>query len=112
APLSLYFAALGLGFMLIEFSQLQRLNTFLGHPTYALAVVLFSLLLFSGIGSILVEKVVDPDRPRSLLVPIGVLLGIIVLFRFVTVPTTHAMAGGTTFERGGTAGALVGPVAV
>ena len=57
--------------MLVEFSQLQRLNTFLGHPTYALAVVLFTVLLFSGIGSMLVEKVIDPDRPRSLLVPIA-----------------------------------------
>ncbi len=112
APFYLYFAGIGLGFMLIEFSQLQRLNTFLGHPTYALAVVLFSLLLFSGIGSMLVEKVVDPDRPRSFLVPIGVLLGIIVLFRFVTVPATDAMAGGTTFERVGTAVALLAPLAL
>ena len=71
APFYLYFAGIGLGFMLVEFSQLQRLNTFLGHPTYALAVVLFSVLLFSGIGSMLVEKVIDPDRPRTLLVPVG-----------------------------------------
>jgi hypothetical protein len=112
APFYLYFAGIGLGFMLVEFSQLQRLNTFLGHPTYALAVVLFTVLLFSGIGSMLVEKVVDPDRPRSLLVPIGVLLGIIVLFRFVTEPATDAMAGGTTFERVGTAVALLAPLAL
>ena len=112
APFYLYFASIGLGFMLIEFSQLQHLNTFLGHPTYALAVVLFSLLLFSGIGSMLVEKVVDPGRPRSFLVPIGVLLGIIVLFRFITEPATDAMAGGTTFERVGTAVALLAPLAL
>jgi hypothetical protein len=112
APFYLYFAGIGLGFMLVEFSQLQRLNTFLGHPTYALAVVLFSVLLFSGIGSMLVEKVVDPGRPRSLLVPIGVLLAIIVLFRFVTEPATDAMAGGTTFERVATAVALLAPLAL
>ena len=46
-----YFSSIGMGFMLIEISQLQRLTVFLGHPVYALAVVLFTILLFSGIGS-------------------------------------------------------------
>ena len=50
-PRMLYFAAIGLGFMLIEVSQMQRLIIFLGHPTYALSVVLFTLLLSSGLGS-------------------------------------------------------------
>ena len=51
-PYLLYFAAIGLGFMLIEISQLQRLTIFLGHPAYSLSVVLFSLLVSSGIGSL------------------------------------------------------------
>ncbi len=46
-----YFSGIGLGFMLIEISQMQRLIVFLGHPVYGLGVVLFTLLLFSGIGS-------------------------------------------------------------
>ena len=46
-----YFCAIGMGFMLIEISQMQRLMVFLGHPVYGLAVVLFTILLFSGIGS-------------------------------------------------------------
>src|SRR5262249_4706675 len=37
----LFFAAIGFGFLLIEISQMQRLIIFLGHPTYALSVVLF-----------------------------------------------------------------------
>ncbi len=51
APPVAYFSAIGMGFMLIEISQLQRLMVFLGHPVYALGVVLFTILLFSGIGS-------------------------------------------------------------
>jgi len=35
----------------VEVSQLQHLIIFLGHPTYALSVVLFTLLLSSGLGS-------------------------------------------------------------
>ena len=45
APYWFFFIAIGLGFMLIEVSQMQRLIVFLGHPTYALSVVLFTLLL-------------------------------------------------------------------
>lgn len=50
-PLFIFFSAIGLGFMLIEISQIQRLNIFLGHPTYSLAAALFTMLLSSGIGS-------------------------------------------------------------
>ena len=39
-----YFCAIGMGFMLIEISQMQRLMVFLGHPVYGLAVVLFTIL--------------------------------------------------------------------
>jgi len=49
-----YFCAIGMGFMLIEISQMQRLMVFLGHPVYGLSVVLFTILLFSGIGSAMV----------------------------------------------------------
>jgi hypothetical protein len=47
----IYFVGIGLGYLLLEMPLMQRFILFLGHPTYALAVVLFSLLLFSGLGS-------------------------------------------------------------
>jgi len=47
----LFFAAIGMGFMLVEVSQMQRLIVFLGHPTYSLSVVLSTLLVTSGLGS-------------------------------------------------------------
>jgi hypothetical protein len=56
-PLFVFFVSIGLGFMLIETSQMQRLIIALGHPTYGLSVVLFSLLLSSGIGSFLTAGV-------------------------------------------------------
>jgi predicted membrane-bound spermidine synthase len=69
-----YFAAIGLAFLLVEVSQLQRFSIFLGHPTYALTVVLFSLLLSSGIGSMLSERFIRHDRPLTLLAPVLALL--------------------------------------
>jgi SAM-dependent methyltransferase len=56
SPPVAYFSAIGMGFMLIEVAQMQRLMVFLGHPVYGLAVVLFALLLFSGIGSATVGR--------------------------------------------------------
>jgi hypothetical protein len=51
APLFLFFASIGMGYMMVEVSQLQKLMIFLGHPTYSLSTVLFTLLLSSGLGS-------------------------------------------------------------
>ncbi len=48
----LYFSMLGLGFMFIEMPLAQRFILFVGQPVTALAVVLFAVLLFSGLGSL------------------------------------------------------------
>jgi spermidine synthase len=51
-----YFAMLGFGFMFIEIPLVQRLILLVGKPVYALAVALFALLLFSGLGSLLSRR--------------------------------------------------------
>jgi hypothetical protein len=48
----LYFVCIGLGYILVEIAFIQRFVLFLGHPTYALTVVIFLLLLSSGAGSL------------------------------------------------------------
>jgi len=52
----LYFVAVGLGYILIEIAFIQRFVLFLGHPTYALTVVIFLMLLSSGAGSLLSRR--------------------------------------------------------
>ncbi|MFZ5915307.1 MAG: hypothetical protein ACOYZ7_00055 [Chloroflexota bacterium] len=52
-PTLLYFILLGMGYLCVEIPLMQRFILFLGHPSYALAAVLFALLLFSGLGSLL-----------------------------------------------------------
>jgi spermidine synthase len=47
----LYFVAVGLGYIFVEIAFIQRFVLFLGHPTYALTVVIFLLMLSSGAGS-------------------------------------------------------------
>jgi hypothetical protein len=46
-----YFAMIGIGYMLIQIPFLQRFSVYLGHPTYTFAIILFSMICFTGIGS-------------------------------------------------------------
>ncbi len=55
-PFTSYFALLGLGYMIIEIGLLNFYQMFLGSPTYSLVFVLGTLLLSSGIGSLLSGK--------------------------------------------------------
>jgi hypothetical protein len=111
-PFSTYFAGIGFGFLLIEVSQLQRLSVFLGHPTYSLTVVLFTVLVFSGAGSMLTERFVRADRPVTLVAPLGALLGVIVVFGVVTPRVISAADGATTPVRIAIAIALLAPLAL
>jgi hypothetical protein len=51
-----YFLLIGTGFMMTEIGLLQRMSVFLGHPVYSLSIVLFSLILATGLGSLLSER--------------------------------------------------------
>jgi len=52
----LYFVAVGLGYIMVEIAFIQRFVLFLGHPTYALTVVIFLLMLSSGAGSLMSRR--------------------------------------------------------
>lgn len=55
--LLVYFALLGTGFMFVEIPLMQKFMLLLGHPTYALSVILFSLLVSGGAGSYLTNRI-------------------------------------------------------
>lgn len=82
--LFVFFFCIGAGFMLVEISQMQRLIVFLGHPTYSLSVVLFTLLLSSGLGSTLTERVGPERLARAGRVRFALLLAVLVVFGLLT----------------------------
>ncbi len=59
-----YFVGLGLAFILFEIAAMQQFALVLGHPTYAVSVVLFSLLLASGTGSLVSARALGADGRR------------------------------------------------
>jgi len=52
---SLFFISIGLGYLAIEISEMQKLNLYLGHPLFSLIVVLCTFLTASGLGSLFVK---------------------------------------------------------
>ena len=85
-PPVVFFSAIGMGFMLIEISQMQRLMVFLGDPVYGLGVVLFAILLFSGLGSATVGA--HALRPNAVIVRVIALLTALAVTGMLTFSVT------------------------
>lgn len=109
-PWFVYFCGIGLGFMLIEISQMQRLVVFLGHPTYSLSVVLFSLLLSSSLGSFYSKTLLKPEGPDRTLRAWGILIVVLVLFGLITPSLIQAFQTSMTPLRIALAVALLFPL--
>jgi spermidine synthase len=74
-----YFFALGLAFLFVELPLAQRFILYVGQPVTALAVVLFGVLLFSGLGSLTVPR-------WRLPLALGLLIGLIALYPAILPP--------------------------
>jgi hypothetical protein len=87
-----YFAEIGLGFLLLEVVLIQRFVLFLGFPTYALSVVLFSLLLFTGAGAFLSGA--SRAEPRRVLTgALGIACVLMIVAAFALQPLLRAAIG-------------------
>jgi len=76
----LYFACLGVGFMLVEIPLIQKFILFLGQPLYSIAVILSTLLIFSGIGSMRAGKVLQQEISGKLCTIILLLCTILIIY--------------------------------
>jgi spermidine synthase len=105
-----YFVAVGLGYILVEIAFIQRFVLFLGHPTYALTVVVFLMLLASGAGSIFARRWMGesgshPSKtglggaptfsgdPRRVRWAIGAIAAVIILYLFILPPMLTSLVG-------------------
>lgn len=78
-----YFVCLGVGFIVVEVALLQRFGLFLGHPSYSLVVVLCSLLLASGAGSMLSERFAERRRLVALVVAASAVAVLVAAYAFL-----------------------------
>jgi spermine/spermidine synthase len=79
----LFFGAIGLAYLLVEIPLSQQFILFLGQPAYALTVILFTLLIFSGAGSAVAGRWCrirpHPVVIAALLIAAGTVAGSLVL---------------------------------
>ena len=103
-----YFAAIGLGFLLLESVLIQRFVLFLGFPTYALSIVLFALLMFTGLGSAIAGRL--PQTRRTLVTVLAVAVTIILVTGVTLQPMLRGMIDMPFAARAAVAVALLAPV--
>ncbi|MBC8499389.1 MAG: hypothetical protein H8D39_02560, partial [Candidatus Atribacteria bacterium] len=81
-PFLLYFASLGLGYMLLEISFIQKFILYLTNPAYSTSIIIFSFLFFSGLGSFYSKKM-EKNYIGSLKIIILTLCVILLLYQII-----------------------------
>ena len=90
-----YFAAIGLGFMFVQIAIMQRFSVYLGHPTYAVVVILFSMILAAGIGSLLSDRLpIESSRRLVVTVPLAIAAVILVVIQAIQSAIDHTIRFG------------------
>lgn len=87
-----YFAALGMGFILIELALLQKLILLLGNPTMTFAILLFTLLASSGSGSLVSSRFIK-NGTKNLAVVIAGIIALGTLYLALLPPIIYSVIG-------------------
>ncbi len=106
-----YFASLGLAFIMVEIALIQKFILYLEKPIYSYSVILFSLLLFAGVGSIISQRF-DSQKFHNY---IGVVLSILLLIIIYVISLPLLIKSTLAWSVGMkvlTAALLVAPVAL
>jgi spermidine synthase len=106
----LYFAAIAVGYLAVEVALLQKFGLFLGHPNYALSVVLAALLVSTGVGSLISSTIVG--RLGRVRYVTYLLAGVILLEYLLLFPRLASGIGLPFATRAALVTLLVAPVGV
>ncbi len=66
APLILYFFFIGLAYIMVEIIFIKIFQFFLGSPAISISIIIFSMLVSSGFGSLLGERLFRPLGRRMI----------------------------------------------
>jgi len=103
-----YFLAIGFAYMATEIAAIQQMSLLLGHPVYAVMLVLATLLICSGIGSVWSDRL---RLNHGWLVNGGLLL-ILLLFGVILLEVVHLLQPAAFVTRVVVAALLVCPLAL
>ncbi len=103
-----YFALLGIAYLFVEIAFIQKMILGLENASYAASTVIASVLIGSGIGSVLASRI-RRLRSTSVLLVLG---GLIVLYSFLLPGVIGVMAGQTLIMKVTYSFVLVMPVGI
>jgi hypothetical protein len=101
-----YFVCIGVGYILVEIALLSRFSLYLGHPTHSLRVVFFSLLLASGVGSLLSGRAGERALRTLLVAAGGGTVALVLAISLASAPLLEATMGWSLGARAALATAL------
>ncbi|MFC2169171.1 hypothetical protein ACFLRM_01210 [Acidobacteriota bacterium] len=79
----LYFSLIGMAFMFVEITFIQKFVHFLGHPLYSISAIIGSLLVSSGIGSYFSRKILGENLEKNLKISLVICAGLIIFYLFL-----------------------------
>jgi hypothetical protein len=106
----LYFIGLGVGFITVEIALMQKFVLFLGHPVFSLVVILFALLVSSGVGSFLCRHVPGPRIARLVARNLVLLIATVGVYLLVLSPLFASLAGWPVLARALLSAVLLAPL--
>jgi hypothetical protein len=80
------FAMLGIGYMVVEISLVQKFVFFLGKPVLSLTVILFAVLLGTGVGSMITTRVREADTGRIIFTTAFAVVLLLLAYNFIVIP--------------------------
>ncbi len=87
-----YFACLGLGYIMVEVGLISRFTQTLSNPTISASILIGGMLVFSGLGSLVSERIANRAHVLLPLISIGI-AGLLVTYAFALAPMLDWIAG-------------------
>jgi hypothetical protein len=107
-----YFAAIGLGYLVLEMAFLSRMTYWIGDPVTAAAVTISAFLFFSGLGSLCAQRATDGASGALVFRRVVVALIVVGLIEILAGPRLSAGVGGLGYmARCSAAVAAIAPLA-
>jgi len=107
----LYVSGIGYGYLAVEVVLIHGLSLFVGHPVYALTVVVFTMLLTSGLGSIAVGRLPPEKLQPALYGSLVAVLALGLAQAWLVPPFLHGVAlGWPVATRIGITAAVLAPL--
>lgn len=90
----IYFALLGLGYIMLQISMIQKFTLFLGQPVYTMLTVVATMLVASGIGSKL-SVLIDLKSQKNRIIAVFIIIGVYSLLLGLLNPIVFSLFSGS-----------------